>query len=71
MACARIGGCPMFKSFSIRSALRVWQLTYCEGDFERCERWTRSKAGLEVSPNLLPNGRMMPGSLEALERAGL
>jgi hypothetical protein len=67
MACVRISGCPLFKTFSMRAALRIWQATYCEGDFSRCERWRRAQAGEAVPANLLPNGRSMPSTLEALE----
>ena len=66
-SCARIATCPLFKQFSIKSSLKVWQSYFCEGDFDRCERWKRVAAGQPVPPQLLPNGRMLDVPVEQLQ----
>ncbi len=67
MSCARVSSCPLFKAFSMKSSLRVWQSYYCDGDFNRCERWRRVSAGEPVPANLLPNGRILEVPVEMLE----
>lgn len=64
--CARIDTCPLFKAFKMKSALNVWQSYYCEGDFNRCERWKLVASGKAVPLNLLPNGRMLEVPLDQL-----
>ena len=66
-SCARITTCPLFKAFSMKSSLKVWQAYYCEGDFNRCERWKLVSAGQVPALNLLPNGRTIDVPLEHLE----
>jgi len=65
-ACARVGACPLFKQFAMKSSLRVWQAYYCEGDWSRCQRWKLVAAGMPVPMNLLPNGRMLEVPMEQL-----
>jgi hypothetical protein len=67
MACARIVACPLFKQFSMKSSLKVWQAYYCEGDFTRCERFRLASVSSPVPQNLLPNGRMLEVPLDRLE----
>lgn len=64
--CARVQGCALFQQFSMKSSLRVWQTYYCEGDFNRCERWRHVAAGQPVAPNLLPNGRLLDVPIDQL-----
>jgi hypothetical protein len=66
-SCPRVGGCPLFARFSMKSSLRVWQAYYCEGDFDRCERYALVKQSRPVPANLLPNGRMLEVPVEQLE----
>jgi hypothetical protein len=66
MACSRVSGCPLYKAFAMKSSLRVWQSYYCEGDFDRCERFRLSSAGSTVPPNMLPNGRLLDVSLDQI-----
>ena len=66
MSCARVASCPLFKTFSMKASLRVWQTYYCEGTFERCERWKLVAAGKGVPQGMLPNGRLLEGLLEQL-----
>ena len=65
--CERIESCPLFKAFSLKSTLKVWQGCYCEQSFDRCERWRLVQAGKPVPGNLLPNGRMLDVPLDQLE----
>jgi hypothetical protein len=67
MSCSRVPTCPLFRAFSMKSSLRVWQAYYCDGDYERCERWRIFSAGKAVAPNLLPNGRTLEVPVEQLE----
>jgi hypothetical protein len=67
MACARIDGCPLFKAFSMKSSLKIWQSYFCEGDFTRCQRYLRAAAGETVPANLLPNGRSLAVPLDQLD----
>ncbi len=66
-SCARVSTCPLFKQFSMKSSLRVWQSYYCEGGFDRCERWKLASSGRPVPASLLPNGRSLEVPLEQVE----
>ncbi len=57
MACTHISSCPLFPLFALKASLSVWQIHYCNGEFESCERLKLSKAGARVPPNMLPNGK--------------
>ncbi len=39
--------------------LRIWQDRYCEGEYEKCERYKRAAAKEVVPDNLLPNGKIL------------
>jgi hypothetical protein len=54
--CPQMASCALYARFSQQSFLRIWQITYCEADHMRCERFQRTIAGGEVPLNLLPNG---------------
>jgi hypothetical protein len=65
MACSHISTCPLFPLFTLKASLSVWQVHYCNGKFETCERLKLSKAGQRVPPNLLPNGKSLdPGLMK-------
>jgi hypothetical protein len=49
--------CELFPLFQLKSALRVWQINYCEGHWESCARYQASCGGQAVPINLLPNGK--------------
>jgi hypothetical protein len=66
-SCPRVTACPLFKQFSLKSSLKVWQAFYCEGSFANCERWKLASADREVPLGLLPNGRRLDVPLEQLE----
>jgi hypothetical protein len=63
MACTHITSCPLFPQFTLKASLNVWQVHYCNGDFEKCARLKLSKAGQRVPPNLLPNGKSLDLSI--------
>lgn len=69
--CPKLYDCGLNRSISMKEALRVWQSFYCEGCFERCERFKLVSGGVAVPENLLPNGRLVGGPDEdpALPRA--
>jgi hypothetical protein len=66
-SCPRVTTCPLFKQFSIKSSLKVWQAFYCDGDYGRCERWKLVSASREVPLGLLPNGKHLGVPYEQLE----
>lgn len=49
--------CPLYPQFKVQSLLNVWKITYCEGEFEKCERFKLSSCGEKVPATLLPNGK--------------
>ncbi len=62
MKCPNTAGCPLFPLFRMKSSLSVWQISFCESQYETCARYKMSKDGIRVPPNLLPNGmRLNPG----------
>lgn len=65
--CSHVSSCELFPKFGLRGSLKVWHTFYCQGHFERCERYQRSLRGEPVSPNLLPNGKEL--NVDLLVRA--
>lgn len=59
MGCPHERTCSLFQQRAIATSLPVWRAYYCDGGFDRCERYRLAEAGHEVSPSLLPNGRML------------
>ncbi len=57
-SCPHHGVCGLHKSISMKEALRVWQSFYCDGIYDRCERFKLASAGSEIPERLLPNGRL-------------
>ncbi len=66
MPCDHVTTCPMYALFSVKESLRVWQIHYCNGRFENCERLRRARAGEGVPRDLLPNGKRLDAT--ALKR---
>ena len=54
--CPFIKRCPMFPEFQSKSVLRVFQIFYCEGDFNGCARYKSASQGVMPPPTLLPDG---------------
>jgi hypothetical protein len=71
MGCPHERECSLFEQRAIEASLRVWRSYYCDGNFDRCERFRLAEAGHEVSPSLLPNGRMLELPLPNLTGAPL
>jgi len=65
--CPRVPTCPLFAQFKVKSSLKVWQSFFCEGTFDRCERYKLAARSLPVALNLLPNGRLLDVPLDRLE----
>ncbi len=64
--CSHAAGCELFPSFQLQGALRVWQIYYCEAQFESCARFKLSMAGHPVPRTLLPNGKELAKELVPL-----
>ena len=58
--CPHMDGCEMYGLFQLKGALRVWQINYCEGKYERCARYQLSCDGEKMPRDLLPNGKRIP-----------
>ncbi len=56
MRCPHAHDCPLFAQFDMSSALRIWQIYYCDQKYETCVRYQLNCRGEPVSPTLLPNG---------------
>lgn len=54
--CPHAEGCELFPQFSLKAALKLWQIHYCEGRYESCERYKLSQQGKPVPVTLLPDG---------------
>jgi hypothetical protein len=54
--CPNMSGCAMFPLLSLAGTLKTWQIRYCSGEYETCERFKRTQKGLPVAPDLMPNG---------------
>lgn len=55
--CSHVRSCELFPRFGLRASLKVWKTCYCDGQYERCERFQRALRGEPVPPTLLPNGK--------------
>lgn len=57
MSCSHVSSCELYPQFAFNSALKIWQLHYCEGDYARCARYQLALSGQSIPLNLLPNGQ--------------
>jgi hypothetical protein len=57
--CPHATGCRLYPLFTMKTMLKVWQLTYCEGAFQSCKRFQQSARLEPVPDNLLPNGKIL------------
>lgn len=60
MSCPKMVACPVFPEFRNRAALKMMQALYCEGDFQRCERFKSASVGVTPPRDLLPDGSTLP-----------
>ena len=58
--CRFIERCPMFPLFRSDAVKRIYQIHYCEGSFQSCQRFQSASQGIMPDPRLLPDGKMMP-----------
>ena len=56
MSCTHSSTCELYTQFALNPALQVWQLHYCQAEFQRCVRFQMSLRKELVPLNLLPNG---------------
>lgn len=66
MACSHTDDCELYPQISLSSALKVWQVFYCEGDYEKCVRYQTAAEGRPVPVTLLPNGKEL--EIESITR---
>ena len=59
MPCNHIESCELFTQFALNPALRLWQESFCQGEFTRCKRFQNSQKGLPIPLTLLPNGKIL------------
>jgi len=58
--CRFIDRCPMFPLFRSDAVKRIYQIHYCEGSFENCQRYQSASQGVMPDSRLLPDGKMIP-----------
>ena len=49
----------MFPIFQNKHVLRIYQIQYCESQFENCERYKQASKGTMPEPELLPDGKVL------------
>jgi hypothetical protein len=49
----------MFPIFQNQHVLRIYQIQYCESQFENCERYKLASKGTMPRPELLPDGKLL------------
>ena len=52
--------CSLYPLFLLQASLKTWQIRYCAGEFEKCERYRRVQQHQTVPANMLPNGKRLP-----------
>ena len=57
--CPHMTSCPLYPQFTMQALLNIWKISYCEGDFQKCERFKLSASGARVPLTLLPNGKSL------------
>jgi hypothetical protein len=62
-ACSHLANCELFPKFAMKAALKVWQVYYCEGQFESCARYKLALEARPVPQTLLPNGKELAPQL--------
>ena len=53
----------MYPVFSSKSVLAIYQALYCNGRYERCQRYTLASEGTMPAPDLLPDGDRLESCL--------
>lgn len=59
MPCSHIKNCEMYVRFAADPSIEVWKKHFCNGDFNKCERYAMSLQGKSVPLHMLPNGKMI------------
>lgn len=63
MSCKHVDTCELFPELASNSALKIWQVFYCDGDFSQCVRYQQTQKAKAVPITLLPNGKTMSQSI--------
>lgn len=48
----------------------MWRSFYCEGTYDRCERYKLASSGAVIPDNLLPSGRLIEVAEDAVLPTG-
>lgn len=56
MPCPNMEGCALYPQFLSEALARPWISNFCQGRFERCERYKLTLEQKPVPLTLLPNG---------------
>lgn len=59
MSCSHTTSCQLYPMLAMEPALLLWKKHYCEGDFEKCQRYKLSLEGKPIPLTLLPNGKKL------------
>lgn len=57
--CTHIDSCELFPLLEQGGFLKVWQTSYCRGEYEQCARFRASQRGERPPINLLPSGETL------------
>mgnify|MGYP006969395789 CR=1 FL=1 len=59
--CSHAANCELYGQFLLKSALRIWQVRYCQSETKskECARYRASLEGRTVPITLLPNGKTL------------
>ncbi|MGH7436300.1 MAG: hypothetical protein ACRENE_11565 [Polyangiaceae bacterium] len=64
-SCPHATSCEMYGLLKLSGTLNAWKINYCNGDYERCERYRLAALGRPVPVNLMPNGALLKGTSSA------
>ena len=54
--CPHASDCPLFERFRVSSALRIWQVFFCDARYLDCKRYEAMRDGRPIPATLLPDG---------------
>jgi len=55
--CERSQGCPIYNYFRTDALKNYYIRSYCDGNYDLCERLKLRKAGKPIPDSLLPDGK--------------
>lgn len=66
MPCPQKNNCDLFPLLMLADTLQIWMKSYCDSDYNACERYKISLEGRLIPLTLLPNGKYLSPSSEPL-----